>query len=138
MREFLKFCLQLVLFSFLLSAAIYFFLPSVPVKFRYESWWKISVFFTIVTALFHFGLLKSTGRRPASVTMFYMGATTFRLLLYAGIMIGYSLTHKNGAMPFILHFFLMYFLYTIFEVGTLYKKFSSTGKKNQAGKESGQ
>ena len=129
MNEFLKFSSWLILFSLLLSGVMYFFIPSLPEKFRYDEWWKIMCFFIITTATFHFGLLRSTKKRAASITIYYMASTTLKLLLYAGIILGYALLHKERAAAFIVSFFLMYFLFTVFEVSILYKKFSTPAIK---------
>jgi O-antigen/teichoic acid export membrane protein len=130
MKEYRNFILLLLLFSLLFSAVLYFFIPALPEKFRYDEWWKVILFFMTATSAFHFGLLRSTQKRAASITIYYMASTTAKLLLYVGIMIVYSLLHKEKAAAFIATFFIAYFFYTIFEVGVLYKKFSVPVKKD--------
>jgi len=132
MREYRNFIIWLVIFSLLLSVVFYFFIPSLPAKYRYDEWWKVIVFFVFTTAAFHYGLIKSTQKRANSVTVYYMASTTIKLLLYLGIMIGYSLLHKEKAAGFIAAFFMVYFFYTVFEVGILYRKFSVPASKDPA------
>jgi len=132
MQEYSKFTLWLGIFSILVAAVLYFFIPSLPARFIYDGWWKILLFFTGVTAAFHYGLLISTKKRPASVTIYYMASTTIKLLLFAGIMVTYSMLNKDRAAGFIVAFFLMYFFYTVFEVSILYRKFSTPVKKDPA------
>lgn len=133
MREFERFVLYLLTFSLLLCVVLFFFIPSLPDKFRFDEWWKIIVFFFIITSAFHYGLLKSTSKRPNAITIYYMATTTIKLLLYVGIIIGYSLMHKDKSAGFIVSFFIMYFFYTAFEVSILYKKFSTPGIKKPEG-----
>jgi len=133
MREYVRFLVLLLVFSVIFASILYFFIPSLPPKFRYDDWWKIMAFFTLTTAAFHLGLLKSVQKRPAAVTIYYMAVTTIKLLLYAGIMIAYSMLNKAQAPAFIVSFFLMYFVFTVFEVGVLYKKFSTPVDKSTSG-----
>jgi hypothetical protein len=124
MHEFLKFLLRITVFSALLSIILFFLIPALPPKFQLNTWWIMICFFFLITSLFHFGLLRSIKKRPASITIYYMAGTTFKLLLYIAIMLIYGSLHKETAMVFVLTFFMLYFLYTIFEVALLYKKFS--------------
>lgn len=130
MRDLFKFGFLLLIFSLFVYGVFYFFSPALPVKFRYESWWKLQLFFTVITFIFHFGLLMSAGRRPQSITLYYMAGTTLKLLLFAGIIIAYTMLHRESAKGFIIAFFILYVFYTIFEVGVLYKKFSSEKGRN--------
>lgn len=66
-----------------------------------------------------------------------MAGTTFKLLLFAGIIIAYTLKNQGSAKGFIVAFFLMYIFYTVFEVGVLYKKFSSKTPVKTSPDESG-
>ncbi len=125
MRDLFKFGFLLLIFSLFVYGVLYFFIPSLPWKYRYDNWWKLQLFFTGITFIFHFGLLMSAGRRPQSITLYYMAGTTLKLLLFAGIIIAYTMLHRESAKGFIIVFFIQYVFYTIFEVGVLYKKFSS-------------
>ena len=45
-----------------------------------------------------------------------MLATAAKLFLYIAVMIIYALINKKDAVPFLLNFFILYLVYTIFEV----------------------
>lgn len=135
MRELERFVLFLLCFSLFVSVVLFFFIPALPNKLRFDEWWKIITFFFFTTIIFHYGLLKSTEKRPAAVTIYYLATTTIKLLLYIGIIIGYALLNREKAAGFVLTFFMLYFFYTVFEVGILYKKFSSLGNSKSEKKE---
>lgn len=132
MHGFPKFLFLLAIVSVAFAIILFFFIPGLPEKFRFEEWWKILVFFILTTTVFHFGLIRSTVKKPASMAIYYLATSTFKLLLYLGVIIGYALLHKERAPAFISTFFLMYVVYTIFEVGILYKKFRTPKTVNKA------
>ena len=85
--------------------------------------WAIYFYFVVVTVLFHFGLLRSSEGRPQVFVRYYIGTTTFKLMLHLGILVLYSLFNKPDAMRFIFTFMIFYFLFTVFEVMLVWRKF---------------
>jgi len=85
--------------------------------------WAIYFYFVVVTVLFHFGLLRSSEGRPQVFVRYYIGTTTFKLMLHLGILVLYSLFNKPDAMRFIFTFMIFYFLFTAFEVMLVWRKF---------------
>jgi hypothetical protein len=78
--------------------------------------WFILLYFLIVTAAFHYGLLKSTKGKPKSFIQFFMAATGLRLFLHIIVILIYCLLNKQAAFPFVIAFFSCYLLFTIFEI----------------------
>lgn len=89
--------------------------------------WAIYFYFVVVTVLFHFGLLRSSEGRPQIFVRYYIGTTTFKLMLHLGILVLYSLFNKPDAMRFIFTFMIFYFLFTAFEVMLVWRKFRTPG-----------
>ncbi len=89
--------------------------------------WAIYFYFVVVTVLFHFGLLRSSEGRPQVFVRYYIGTTTFKLMLHLGILVLYSLFNKPDAMRFIFTFMIFYFLFTAFEVMLVWRKFRTPG-----------
>ncbi len=48
-----------------------------------------------------------------------MLATFFKLMNYLIVIVVYTLYVKEGILPFILSFFILYIIYTVFEVATI-------------------
>jgi hypothetical protein len=82
--------------------------------------WMIYLYFIVITILFHFGIVKTTQSRPQVFIRYYMGATTIKLLLHLGIIVFYSMMHKESASRFIITFMIMYLLFTVFEVAAVW------------------
>ena len=78
--------------------------------------WMIFIYFSILTFLFHYGIVQTTKLRPQVFVRYYMGATTLKLLLHLGVIIIYSIFHREMAVYFIITFMIMYLLFTVFEV----------------------
>ncbi len=93
-------------------------------KFIFAPWWVLVVFMMGVTLVFHWGLSNAAKKSSQHFIRFFMGATAARLFLFMIILIGYSLFNKITAVGFIINFFILYLLYTAFEVASIYKQFS--------------
>lgn len=74
------------------------------------------LFFFIITAIVHMLLVKLTDQRPGKFISGFMLTTTLKLFLYVIILIAYAFSNRTNAVPFIITFFCLYLLYTIFEV----------------------
>lgn len=123
---------NLVAFIFKLTAytlliwLIYFFSKSlIPIKFYFEKAPFIIMFFYVVTFVFHAGLLNRERKSHRSFITYYMLATALKLFLYLGIIIGYGLLKTGKAIAFISNFFILYVLFTVFEVCVVYFHFKS-------------
>lgn len=53
---------------------------------------------------------------------YYMAATTFKLLIHLGVILGFAVTHKLIAVQFIISFMVCYAAFTVFEVSMAMKK----------------
>jgi hypothetical protein len=84
--------------------------------------WIIYFYFSLLTILFHFGIVRTTQARPQVFIRYYMAATTIKLLLHLGVIVIYCLFHKEMAVRFILTFMVMYLLFTVFEVIFVWRK----------------
>ena len=84
--------------------------------------WQILLYFSAVSLVFHYGLVRSSIGRPQNFIRYYMAATTFKLLIHLSVILGYALTHKGNAISFIVSFMVAYAIFTAFEVVTAMKQ----------------
>lgn len=82
------------------------------------SLWMV-VFFSLITAVFHWLSTMAAGGNPQGFIRFYMGTTALRLFLYIMIIVIYRYYDKSTVKPFAVGFMAHYLLYTIFEVPLL-------------------
>ena len=80
-------------------------------------------YFVLISAVFHRYLLQSTGKGSARkfVTRF-MGGTTAKLLIYMATLLVFTLLNKEEALNFVITFFIVYIIYTFFEVNSFLKQ----------------
>ncbi|HDJ33528.1 MAG TPA: hypothetical protein ENF21_05455 [Bacteroidetes bacterium] len=76
-------------------------------------------FFALATLLFHLYLLRVIRHNLQRFTLRFMVATGVKMLFYM-IMAGlYLLLEPHRAIPFLIAFFLLYLLFTVFEISIL-------------------
>ena len=106
----------------LLLAGIIFFYVSELNEAEKSLTWLAFIYFSLLTIAFHFGIEKTTKSRPQVFIRYFMAATTIKLLLHLGVIIIYSLFHRDEAVRFIFTFMVMYLLFTTFEVMAMWKR----------------
>jgi hypothetical protein len=79
--------------------------------------WLIGLFYA-VTAGVHYILLRTTTLNPGKFVGYFMLATFAKLLIYIIVLVLYVILNKENMLAFILSFFILYTIYTIFEVIT--------------------
>lgn len=114
----------------IVAFALYYLLPStwfspaLPVLFA---------FFYACSLLSFMILSKSIQKKFSRFTSVFMLTTAGKLFLFISIMIVYSFLNKKDAVPFLLNFFILYLVFTIFEVTQvigLTKKSATDGNKH--------
>jgi len=85
--------------------------------------WGILGYFTLLTAAFHYGLMKSSKGNPQQFVRYYMGAKSFKLLFHLVIIIIFCLFHRSEAVRFIISFAIFYFVFTVFEFTAVKRSF---------------
>ena len=114
-----KYIIRLLVFSAIISTISFGLFSFVLPQYYLPVFPYLIAFFISVSILVHVILLKASNFRIAKFSTFYMGSTTAKLFLYIIFLIIYVLADKENAVPFLLTFFVLYFLYTIFETFSL-------------------
>jgi len=76
----------------------------------------LPIFFMAVTFLIHKGFVSAVGLRPQQFVTRFMLITTIKLLSFLALLLVYALLFKEDAMQFLLSFFILYLIYSAFEV----------------------
>ncbi len=74
------------------------------------------VFFTSATLISYYFIQKKLDTSPSGFVTAFMANSIIRLLLYLIVIVVYALTHKDDAVNFIVGFFILYIVFTSFEV----------------------
>ena len=119
------FFIKLLVYSILVYLLYNLVKAEIPSKFYFEKTPYLILFFFLVTLVFHFGLLRSSAKTDRSVVIYYMTATALKFFLLLAIILIYAFTHRGRSTAFISNFFMLYVMFTIYEVATVYFQFAS-------------
>jgi hypothetical protein len=122
-KDFLNFLKAIFIFSVAAAAVLYAASMSFAQGRVNVISWLVFFYFIVVTAGFHYGLLRSSQGKPQAFIRYYMGGTTFKLFIHVAVILMYCLFNRNDAVRFIVTFLILYVLYTVFEVAVSAKKF---------------
>ena len=125
---FKKYLIRLLLFSAGIALVAFALYSTVLSKFYLTIFPYILLFFTAVSLISHYVLIKAGQSRITKFSTSFMGATSFKLFLYLIFIIAYLLIDKSNALVFVLTFFVIYLLFTIFETSALLKDLDNTNK----------
>ncbi|HEX5002130.1 MAG TPA: hypothetical protein VFW78_06515 [Bacteroidia bacterium] len=125
MKSFRGFLTRLLIYSALILVIRLLVAPSLPPQALFEPFRLLVIFFIIATSAFHLGLLRAAAKSDQAFVRYFMGATGIKLFLYMIIMIVFATLFRDQAIAFISNFFVLYLLYSAFEVVLIYKKFSA-------------
>ncbi len=76
--------------------------------------------FFIITAFVSYVLLKTTQSKPAAFPRMYMMTFGIKLLTLLTIYVTYAISNKPTLILFTVYFSLLYFIYMVFEVRSLF------------------
>ncbi|OQY00288.1 MAG: hypothetical protein B6I20_09025 [Bacteroidetes bacterium 4572_117] len=114
-----KYIIRLLVFSAIISTISYFLFQFALAQYYLPVFPYLISFFITVSVLVHYILLKASDFRIAKFSTFFMGSVSAKLFLYIFFLIIYLLIDKENAVPFLLTFLALYFLFTIFETISL-------------------
>jgi len=114
-----KFLIQLLLFSLLISTIDLCWILFMPIEKHIPHIWLMIVFFTTMTALFHFFTINASKGNPQGFVRYYMGSTAVRFFLYIMVILVYRFYDKSTLIPFAIGFMAHYFIFSFFEVPVL-------------------
>jgi hypothetical protein len=115
-KEVSTYARRLILVTFaagIMALALYFILPS--------TWFSSSlpflfVFYYACSLISYILLDRSIRKKINRFISVFMLTTAVKLFLYVAVMIIYAFVNRKDAIPFLLNFFVLYLVYTVFEV----------------------
>ena len=116
------FYLQLAAVTLLAAAAVYLIntLPQLQAH-QLVGWISLGLFFFITILMFLFGKQAALSDNKHTFTNVFLGFTTGKIFLIVLFVFGYSRVTEPETKFFILPFFSMYLIYTIFETYVMMK-----------------
>jgi hypothetical protein len=90
------------------------------------------VFFFSVTILVHYTLMLVSKKKTMLFSNYFMLLTMGKLIFFLSIILVYFLLNRDDVLPFAIAFFILYILFTVFEVmQSLTLSKTGTGRKQK-------
>jgi hypothetical protein len=118
-KKYLHFIIRLTILSLALGLIAFILSHFLPAGMISPALPYLFLLFYLIGALVHYILLRITSLNPRKFVSYFMLATFFKLMTYLIIIIVYTFYVKEGILAFILSFFILYIIYTVFEVATI-------------------
>jgi hypothetical protein len=118
-KKYQKFILRLSALSLILEILAYLLIRFLPSGIISPVLPYLIIMFYVITAIVHYILLRITVLNPRKFVGYFMLATTLKLMSYLIVIVVYVFNIKEGILPFILSFFALYIVYTVYEVITI-------------------
>ncbi|MFM7218105.1 MAG: hypothetical protein ACKO1U_08815 [Bacteroidota bacterium] len=117
-----KYLVQLTAFTLLLTLLLYWAASMAPALFSVHHIGVLTLYFYFLSLVFHFGLVRASAGRPAVFVRYYMGATSIKLFIHLGVLVGFAFLHREKLFPFAITFLSYYLAFLIFEVITAFRQ----------------
>lgn len=121
-QTYLQFLVRLTIMTVIIGLAGFLlkrFLPPDTISPAYSI---ILLLFFLVTAFIHYILLRITRLNPRRFVSYFMLATFIKLIVYFSAVLVFVFTNRENILSFIITFFVMYILFTVFEVVLILKQ----------------
>ena len=118
-KKYLQFIVRLTILSLVLALLSFILRKFLPEGIISPALPYLIILFHVITAIVHYILLRITALNPRKFVSYFMLATFLKLAIYLIVVVVYVFNMKEGILPFILSFFILYIFYTIFEVVTI-------------------
>jgi len=118
-KKYQHFILRLTILSLALGALVFILNWLLPSGIISPATPYLIILFYVITAIVHYVLLRITALNPRKFVGYFMLATSLKLMNYLIVVVVYVFYVKEGILSFILTFFILYIIYTIFEVATI-------------------
>ncbi|MCF8369588.1 MAG: hypothetical protein K9G76_11135 [Bacteroidales bacterium] len=107
---------KLIVFTIICVLGVYGIVYFIPGKYVTPTLPFLLVFFFAVTILIHFILLKVSTKKAINFINVFMLLTLGKLMLFLSIILAYVFINREDAVNFVMSFFILYVLFTVFEV----------------------
>ncbi|PCJ88178.1 MAG: hypothetical protein COA57_03605 [Flavobacteriales bacterium] len=124
---FFHFLLKLTAFTALLIVGSFVLFKSISKTDLFSEISLLFTYFFFLNAAIYYVLVKSAKKNPQVFVVRFMASTVVKLFLSLAIICVYIYLNRETAVAFVLAFFSLYALYTIFEIIVLISHFKKQG-----------
>ena len=116
MRAFRNFVLREFVFAAILGLTAFFLFQTVLKDYYLPVFWILFGIITVFTAGFHYSVLQVSEKETSKFSSKFMMVSGIKMIIYLVIIVFYAFSFPEKAKIFLISFFVLYLLYTVFEV----------------------
>ncbi len=107
---------KLLIFTIIIGVAGFGIVQFIPAEYVTPTLPFLLAFFFSVTILVHYTLMQVSKKRTLQFSNYFMLVTFGKLIFFLTIILVYFLLNRKDVLPFAISFFILYILFTVFEV----------------------
>ena len=116
MRAFRNFVFRELIFAATLGLIALVLFQTVLKEYYLPVFWILFGIITVFTAVFHYSVLRVSEKETSKFTPKFMMVSGIKMIIYLVIIVYYAFSFPEKARIFLISFFVLYLLYTVFEV----------------------
>jgi len=116
MNAFRKFLIRELIFALIIAIISYVLFQTVLKEYYLPVFWLLFGIITIFTAVFHLSVLQVSDKSSAKFSSKFMMVSGIKMIVYLMLIVYYAFSFPEKAKTFLISFFILYLLYTVFEV----------------------
>lgn len=125
----MRFAKSLSLFSGIVILLLWMLIYFTGYRLAHPYVWFILTFFIFITAVTFYVTWWGAREDQDNFQLYYFASMGFRLILSIGVIFVYVYLATEGEVQFVLNFFVLYFVYTAFEIYSLLTNLRPHSKK---------
>jgi hypothetical protein len=116
MNAFRKFLIRELIFALILATIAYVLFQTVLKEYYLPVFWLLFGIISMFTAVFHLSVLQVSDKSTAKFSSKFMMVSGIKMMIYLALIVFYAFSFPDKAKIFLISFFILYMLYTVFEV----------------------
>ena len=116
MQAFKKFLFRELIFALILAIIAIVLFQTVLKEYYLPIFWVLFGIISVFTAVFHLSILQVSDKNSAKFSSKFMMVSGIKMMIYLALLVFYAFSFPDKAKIFLISFFILYMLYTVFEV----------------------
>ena len=116
MNAFKKFIYVEIIFTTIVSAIALLLFKTVLSAFYLPVFWFLIGIITLLTTAFHYSIIQIQDKGTSKFANRFMMVSGIKMIIYLVLITSYSFLFPEKAKVFLITFFILYILYTFFEI----------------------
>lgn len=119
MQIFKRFLIQELVFTALVAIMALALFNTILAKFYLPVFWGLIAIIAILTSVFHYSIIQIQDKGASKFATRFMMVSGIKMMIYLVFITAYAFIFPDKAKIFLISFFILYLLYTVFEVALI-------------------